>query len=532
MKKVGIAIAIALTLIVVLVAAWLGAAWHTGAGAQERISGVVERLNAAWAKNPAPGGGTLQIKQLSYERGLLSSHARLALTAAGSKLGNDPLVEYDVAISHGPFPLAALRRGQLAPRQFQAHVEVLPAGPLKMMAGALMGGKPPLVMDIGCGYGNHCSGEGSVPAIDADLGPLAKNAKLTFGGVQIRFDIDHRSDTDYNGSGEMRLLPLSIGGNDFGSGQITFTSDAQSINETIGWKTDRGASKVTLALAASKPLSKLGEEAAALKPEDVAGLIKSAALRLELSKPMAVDMAARAVAMMQGGELEAARQQMAAQFDAALTANPEAGKFIRTEGDLLISDWQYKGGKLTVNGQEHPEVLEQVKQALLARQPGAVQTPPAMGGGEPTQGGADGNDGGGKQTGGAPAQGGQDGEGGGEAGGEAGNGAGGADTANAPPAEGQGEGDTQQTSGGQAQGGGASGGEAAGNSQTAGSPGGGAAGGAQTSASPGGAAPAGQAPGGSQGVVRAPRPGVPAGRAAGGNNNGVVRAPPSAWPAR
>jgi len=436
MRKIGITIA----LIAVLIAVWLGAAWHTGSKAQARIDGIVERLNAAWAKKPMPGGSTLQIKQLGYERGLLSSHARLAMTIAGGPLGNDPVMEYDVAVSHGPFPLAALLRGKLLPLQFEAHVEMLTTGPLKMMAGALMGGKPPLVMDIGCGYDNHCSGTGSVPAIDADLGPLAKNAKLTFGGVQMEFVIDHRSDTDYNSSGQMWLLPLSIGGRDFGNGQVSFTSDAQSVNETIAWKTERGASKLTLALAATKPLSVLGEDTAALTPEDVAGLISTAALKLELSKPMAVDIAAHALTLMQGGDMDAARQQMAAQLDTALTSNPQASQFIRTEGDMLISDWQYKDGKLTVNGQERPEVLEQVKKTLLARH-GTNKTPPAAGDGEQTSG----DHGGGDeptQGGNEPAQGGNEGADGG---------AGGDGAANKPPAADQDEGGTQQPSGGPTQ---------------------------------------------------------------------------------
>jgi uncharacterized protein YdgA (DUF945 family) len=280
-------------------------------------------------------------------------------------LGNDPVAEYDVTFSHGPFPLTALRHGNFLPQMYQGHIELLPSGPLKMMAGALMGGKPPLVVNIGCDYSNHCAGTGSVPAIDVDLGPLSKNAKLAFGGIQIRFGFEHQSDTNYKGNVDALLLPLSIGGQNFGSGQITSTGDAQSGTEVISWKTDQGASKVTVALAATRPMPLWGDPA--LKPEDLPQLIKTASAKLELSKPMVIDLIARALNLTTGIDLATAQQQVGAQFDAILTSNPEASKFVQTQGDLLVSDWQYAEGKLTINGQDNPELLAQIKQGYLTQ---------------------------------------------------------------------------------------------------------------------------------------------------------------------
>ncbi|MDR2991052.1 MAG: YdgA family protein [Burkholderiaceae bacterium] len=351
-----------LTVVVVLIAVWVGATWYTGTRIEAQTGDIIARVNTAWAGNQQPMG--MQIKQISYMRGFFSSHARFALT--NNLLQNQSVVEYDVTFSHGPFPLAALLRGYFLPRKYQAHVEVLPTtGPFKAMADALMNGKPPLVIDVGCSYDNHCTGTGSVPPIDADLDPVSKSAKLAFGGVQMQFDFDRQSDNDYQASGDAQLLPLSIGGQNFGSGQITVMGDAHSATEVFSWKTDQGASKLTLALNATRPIPLWSDPA--LTPEDWPKLFKTVSAKLELSKSMAVDLAAHALSLTKGIDPAATRQQMNTRFDTVLTNNAEAREFIQAQGDLLVSDWQYADGKLTVNGQEHPELLEQIKQNYQAR---------------------------------------------------------------------------------------------------------------------------------------------------------------------
>ncbi|MDR0458293.1 MAG: YdgA family protein [Burkholderiaceae bacterium] len=352
MKKIGITLAA----LIVLTALWLGAAWYTGTRIQAQASDAIARINAAWARNQRAMGA--QIKLIDYERGLLSSHARYAI--ASPLLGSQPVVEYDVTFWHGPFPLTT--QGGLVPRQFQAHAEVLAAsGPFKAVTGALMNGKPPLVVDIGCGYGHHCTGTGSVPPIDADLGPIAQNVKLAFGGARMRFTFDCPSDTDYKINGDTQLLPLTVGGQNFGSGQITFALNAQSIHEVFSWKTDQGESKLALDLTLTQPLPILGSA----QPATSASLpqfIKTASINLSLSKPMIVDMAARALNLTKGADLASTRQEISAKLDPLLASNPAAQKYLRIQGDQLISDWQYAEGKLTINGQDDPDLLNQIQQ--------------------------------------------------------------------------------------------------------------------------------------------------------------------------
>jgi uncharacterized protein YdgA (DUF945 family) len=359
MKKLWISIAV----IVVLVAAWFGTTWYTGSRIEAETTAALAQLNDVWSKTATAAAPMPRVKQISYERGLLTSRARYAVTSHLLK-NDEPLAEFDLTISHGPFPLTALQRGQLAPRQFDAHGELLAMGPLKTMTGALMNGKSPLVMDFGCSYGKHCTGTGKVPPIDFDFGPVAKNANLTFGGIEMDMEMTIQSDTDYQTNADARLLPLSIAGQDFGSGRITASGDAQSAHEVISWKTDKGESKFTLSMTAAQPMP-IGNNLS-VSLEDLLKLLKSVAGKAELSKPMLVDLLARIASLSQGVDLAAAQQHAQAQFDAILTSSPETGKFIHAEGDLLISDWQYADGKLTINGQERPEILEQIKQTYLA----------------------------------------------------------------------------------------------------------------------------------------------------------------------
>jgi uncharacterized protein YdgA (DUF945 family) len=346
-----------LILIIVLIVAWLGATWYTSMRIEADTSEQLDLFKEKMAKNPA-ASEVPQVKQISYERGLLTSHARYAL----AHNADETLLEIDATFWHGPFPLAALQHGDLSLRQYQAHVELLPvAGPLKMTLDKLMDGKPPLVLDNSCSYNRHCLVTGSVPPINIDLGP---KLKLSFDGIQIHAEGDYRSDTDYQANGDIQLLPLSIGGQNFGSGQITFASDVQSATELISWKTDKGESKFALTLTTTEPMPLGGNTL--LTPEDMLRLIKTGSVNLSFSKAMIVDLIARAMSLAQSIDLATAQQQISQKFD-ALSQDPQAAEVFRIQGDLILSDWQYADGKLTINGQERPELLEQIKHGFAQR---------------------------------------------------------------------------------------------------------------------------------------------------------------------
>ncbi|MDR2195733.1 MAG: YdgA family protein [Gallionellaceae bacterium] len=377
MKKIGIAFAI----IFALVAAWAAAAWYNGTRLETKTADLVTRINAVWAEAlteaQMPEGSKLEIKQTSYERGIFSSHARFViqmqmaesfgLVEEGQPVTALPIAEYDATIWHGPFPLGALQQGMILPRRFQSHGTLQGVGTFKMAMDAVLAGKPLLTLDFGCSYSRHCTGEGSTPPVNFDMRPISQNM-ITFGGTQAKFDLDYRSDVDYTGTFDLKLLPLTIGGQNFGSGQISAAGDAQSANETISWQTDQGASKIVVALTTNSPVSMWSS----VKPEDLPTLIKTASLKLEVSKPMIIDLVARAVSLSDGMDLANAREMATAEFDEMWGSSPDAQEFVRAEGEMLISEWQYNGDTLVVNGKDHSEMLEMFKSGMRdAGQPDA-----------------------------------------------------------------------------------------------------------------------------------------------------------------
>ena len=341
-------------LIVVLVVAWLGTSWYGGKRVEDKLNEQIGLMNEMWAASGGPKE-RIQIKQISYERGLLSTHARYALTIGA--LPSDQSPEIDLTVRHGPFP------GGLTPRKFALHAELVSAGILKTVSDTAMGGKPPLAIDAACAYGGHCTGTGNIPAVNFAPAP---QFKLAFGGVRMQFDGEWHSETDHQTNASAQILPLTINDQDFGSGQWTVTGNAQGFDETVIWKTDKGESKLALAMTTARPVT--SAELKAVKPEEilgfVGGLLKTASVKLALSKPMLVDMGARGIHLAMGMELDAAQEQVSQGLEEALAHDPRTKEFIQVQGDAIISDWQYADGKLTVNGQDKPEVLAELMQAF------------------------------------------------------------------------------------------------------------------------------------------------------------------------
>jgi uncharacterized protein YdgA (DUF945 family) len=370
MKKIAL-------VLIVLIAAWAGATIYTGTQLETKTADLVKRINEEWAKTPLPEG-TLEIKQISYERGLFSSHARfglqlhlshpMSLSYRGPEIEELPMFEYDTKISHGPFPLGALRHGHLLPRRYQAAGTVQWAGFLRMISGAFTNGKPMLTLDFGCSYGHHCSGTGITPPINIDLRPFSPIGEMTFGGTETEFDFKRTSDTEYTQNSTTELLPWVIGGQNFGGGQFIMNGDAKSSTNTLAWKTDQGAGKVTLALTLNKPLPMWD---ISVKPEDLPGLLQTVSLKVDVSKAMIVDLAARAMilgqnsgmlgAPSQGMDVETVRTMIGGQLEIMLAA--AGSEFINIQGDQLTSEWLYADGKLTINGKEQPEILDQIKRS-------------------------------------------------------------------------------------------------------------------------------------------------------------------------
>lgn len=118
---------IAVSVIVVLGAAWTGAAWYTGKQFEQRIDEIVAQANGQIASQ-YPQAGVRLVYQ-DYQRHLFSSRARFVLQADPAAKGETALkpgeeVAFNETIDHGPFPLAQLKKFNLIPSMASVHSEL------------------------------------------------------------------------------------------------------------------------------------------------------------------------------------------------------------------------------------------------------------------------------------------------------------------------------------------------------------------------------------------------------------------------
>ena len=113
MKKTQVAVGV----IVALGVIWTGGAWFTGKQLEGRFADMVAQANAQLKSN-APEAG-IELAYQDYQRGVFSSHLQMvvkpAAGATSSWLKPGQTVVLDEKVSHGPFPLASLKKFNLIP---------------------------------------------------------------------------------------------------------------------------------------------------------------------------------------------------------------------------------------------------------------------------------------------------------------------------------------------------------------------------------------------------------------------------------
>ena len=110
---------VAVSVIVVLGAAWTGASWYTGKQIEQHMGEVVDNANGQ-LKAYLPKAG-VKLSYENYQRGLFSSKVRYVLRSDGTdtsenaalKAGEE--VAFLETIDHGPFPFAQLKKFNLLP---------------------------------------------------------------------------------------------------------------------------------------------------------------------------------------------------------------------------------------------------------------------------------------------------------------------------------------------------------------------------------------------------------------------------------
>lgn len=200
---------VAVSVIVVLGAAWTGASWYTGKMLEQHMGDIVADANTQ-LKTHYPQSGAKLVYQ-DFHRGIFSSRARFVVqpdgTAPNSMLQQGDEVAFIETIDHGPFPAAQLKKFNLIPSMASVHSELQNTATVKGLFD-LTQGKSPVVADTRIGYGGDT-------ASVVDLLPInyQKNtSKLEFAGGTINLDV----------AKDMKQVDL-----DAKTGSLAFTSPNQ-----------------------------------------------------------------------------------------------------------------------------------------------------------------------------------------------------------------------------------------------------------------------------------------------------------------
>ena len=179
---------VAVSVIVVLGAAWTGASWYTGKLIEQRMGEVVDNANSQ-LKAYLPKAG-VKLGYENYQRGIFSSKIRYVLRADGSVTTDDaPLkpgdeVAFQETIDHGPFPFAQLKKFNLLPSMASVHTE-LENTPATKGLFDITKGKSLFTAESRISYSGDTSSAIDVIPLDYQKDKSA----LKFGGATINADV-------------------------------------------------------------------------------------------------------------------------------------------------------------------------------------------------------------------------------------------------------------------------------------------------------------------------------------------------------
>lgn len=179
---------VAVSVMMVLGAAWTGASWYTGKLIEQQMGEVVDNANNQ-LKVYLPKGG-VKLGYENHQRGIFRSKIRYVLRADGSiandnaalKTGDE--VAFLETIDHGPFPFAQLKKFNLLPSMASVHTELDSTPALKNLFD-ITKGKSLFTADSRISYSGDTSS-----AIDfIPLEFQKDNSSLIFSGATVNADV-------------------------------------------------------------------------------------------------------------------------------------------------------------------------------------------------------------------------------------------------------------------------------------------------------------------------------------------------------
>ncbi|POE06156.1 YdgA family protein [Pectobacterium odoriferum] len=185
MKKSLVAVGV----IVALGAVWTGASWYTGKQMAQQIDGFTDTLNTK-LKQAYPNSG-LKVVYRDYKGGVFSSTLAYVLQTDGTAKGAQFLAPgeelvFNETVSHGPFPLAQLKKFNLTPAMASVHTELANTPAIKAWF-ELTKDKPFFTSETRVAY----SGDTQSLVTLAPIDHQSPEQKFSFSGAQALVDIGH-----------------------------------------------------------------------------------------------------------------------------------------------------------------------------------------------------------------------------------------------------------------------------------------------------------------------------------------------------
>ncbi|KFK94685.1 MULTISPECIES: YdgA family protein [unclassified Serratia (in: enterobacteria)] len=229
---------VAVSVIVVLGAAWTGASWYTGKLIEQRMGEMVDNANSQ-LKVYLPDAG-IKLSYENYQRGIFSSHLRYVLRSDGTIKTDGGLLKAgeEVAlletVDHGPFPLAQLKRFNLIPSLASVHTELENTPPVKALF-KITKGQSLFTADSRITYSGDTSS-----AIDVIPVELQKDqTSLKFSGATLNADVGRDLKTIVlNGNSDSTIIS--------GPGQSGLTEQVTLQGLTLNSNTHKGQFDLSL----------------------------------------------------------------------------------------------------------------------------------------------------------------------------------------------------------------------------------------------------------------------------------------------
>lgn len=194
MKKSVVAVGV----IVALGAIWTGASWFTGKQLEGRLAEMVAQANSE-IKRSAPEAG-VELSYQNYQRGVFTSHMELVVKpVAGTEnpwLKPGQSVVLDEVVSHGPFPLAQLKKFSLIPSMASVKTVLVNNDVTKPLFD-IAKNTSPFEVQTRISYAGDTSSDIALKPLNYENG----NEKVAFSGGNFTLDADRDGKT-YSLSGE------------------------------------------------------------------------------------------------------------------------------------------------------------------------------------------------------------------------------------------------------------------------------------------------------------------------------------------